>query len=432
MKLQRLEALVASHPLPSWRPIAWTVMGLLGSFVLWSIFAHLDEVAIAQGEVVPYGKVKLIQHLEGGVLREMSIQEGQIVHEGAPLFTVDLPASAINKEELQVRLDGAVLQRARLEAEANGAPLVFPKVEAARQPILRQAEENTYESRFSEHRSTMAKIVEQVRQRELDVQEMESRRRSSQANMRIAEEKLSMSKNLLKDGLTPRMEHLQVQRDVETLQGEIAQLESAVPRAKAALSEAINRQNEEEQKYRREAREQLATAELTVARTRELLSQASDQALRSQVNSPIDGIVKNLRYNTIGGVIKPGDTVMELVPLKDKLVIEAKLNPIDRGYVEAGQKALVKVSTYDFARYGGLYGKVSLVAADSTIDQTDGSAFFRVVAETDKSYLGDEEGILPITPGMQATVEIHTGTKTVMEYLIKPVIKLKHEAFRER
>ncbi|MBI5119735.1 MAG: HlyD family type I secretion periplasmic adaptor subunit [Rhodospirillales bacterium] len=432
MKLQRLEALVASHPLPSWRPIAWTVMGLLGSFVLWSIFAHLDEVAIAQGEVVPYGKVKLIQHLEGGVLREMSIQEGQIVHEGAPLFTVDLPASAINKEELQVRLDGAVLQRARLEAEARGEPLSFPNVEAARQPVLRQAEENTYESRFSEHRSTMAKIVEQVRQRELDVQEMESRRRSSQANMRIAEEKLSMSKNLLKDGLTPRMEHLQVQRDVETLQGEIAQLESAVPRAKAALSEAINRQNEEEQKYRREAREQLATAELTVARTRELLSQASDQALRSQVNSPIDGIVKNLRYNTIGGVIKPGDTVMELVPLKDKLVIEAKLNPIDRGYVEAGQKALVKVSTYDFARYGGLYGKVSLVAADSTIDQNNGSAFFRVVAETDKSYLGDEEGILPITPGMQATVEIHTGTKTVMEYLIKPVIKLKHEAFRER
>ncbi|TAN46539.1 MAG: HlyD family type I secretion periplasmic adaptor subunit [Rhodospirillales bacterium] len=432
MNMDRLEALVASHPLPTWRPFAWTVMGLLGAFVIWAFFAHLDEVALAQGEVVPHGKVKLIQHLEGGVLRDMSIQEGQIVHEGAPLFQVDLPASAINKEELQVRLDGGVLQRARLEAEANGEPLAFPKEEAERQPTLRLAEQNTYDSRMREHQSTVNKIIEQVRQRELDVQEMESRRRSSHANLRIAEEKLSMSKNLLKDGLTPRMEHLQVQRDVETLQGEIAQLESAVPRAKAALSEALNRQIEEEQKYRREAREQLTQAELNVARTRELLSQATDQALRSQVNSPIDGIVKNLRYNTIGGVIKPGDTVMEIVPLKDKLVIEAKLNPIDRGYVEAGQKALVKVSTYDFARYGGLYGKVALVAADSTIDQTNGQAYFRVVAETDKSFLGDSEGILPITPGMQATVEIHTGTRTVMEYLLKPVIKLKHEAFRER
>jgi adhesin transport system membrane fusion protein len=432
MKLQRLDALVASNPLPVWRPIAWAVMGLLGSFLVWASFARLDEVAIAQGEVVPSGKVKLIQHLEGGVLRDMFVQEGQHVKEGDPLFLVDLPASAINKEELQVRLDGAILQRARLEAEAMGTPLVFPDEEANRQPILRQAEQNTYDSRYREHQSTLAKVVEQVRQRELDVQEMESKRRASGANLRIAEEKLAMSRNLLKDGLTPRMEHLQVQRDVETLQGEIAQLEAAVPRAKAALSESLNRQNEEEQKYRREAREQLSQAELTVARTRELLSQASDQALRSQVSSPIEGSVKNLRYNTIGGVIKPGDTVMEIVPTKDRLVIEAKLNPIDRGYVEAGQKALVKVSTYDYARYGGLYGKVSMVAADSTIDQANSQAFFRVVTETDKSYLGEEEGTLPITPGMQATVEIHTGTKTVMEYLIKPVLKLKHEAFRER
>lgn len=432
MMMKRLEALVASHPLPRWRPIAWAIMGLLGTFVLWAFFAHLDEVAIAQGEVVPYGKVKLIQHLEGGVLREINVQEGQMVHEGEALFLVDLPASAINKEELQVRLDGAALQRARLEAEANGAPLVFPQEEADRQPVLRQAEENTYDSRLSEHKSTMAKIVEQVRQKELDIQEMESRRRSSTANLRIAEEKFAMSKSLLKDGLTPRMDHLQIERDVETLRGEIAQLDAVVPRARAALSEAQNRQNEEEQKYRREAREQLAQAELTIARTRELLSQASDQAMRSQVSSPIDGIVKNLRFNTIGGVIKPGDTVMELVPLKDKMVIEAKLNPIDRGYVEAGQEALVKVSTYDYARYGGLYGKVSLVAADSTVDQASGQTFFRVVAETDKSFLGDSEGLLPITPGMQATVEIHTGTKTVMDYLIKPVLKLKHEAFRER
>jgi adhesin transport system membrane fusion protein len=430
----RLDRLIDAYPMPTWRPYAWTVSSLMALFLVWSVFARLDEVAIAPGEVVPFGRVKQIQHLEGGVLRELYVREGDEVKEGAPLFQVDLPASALNRDELQVRLDGQVLARARLQAEANQAPLTFPPEEAKRQPSIRQTEQNSYEARKSELESTLNKLNEQIRQRTLDVQEFESKRKTSLAGLKLAKEKLRMSTSLLKDSLTSKIDHITTEREVETLEGEVAGLESAIPRSRAALAEAQERIREERFKFTRDAREQLSTKENEIARTRELLSQAAGQALRSQIQSPIDGIVKNLRYNTLGGVIKPGDTIMEIVPLKDKLIIEGKLNPIDRGYVEAGQKALVKISTYDYARYGGLYGQVVLVAPDTTTEQgvQNPQPYYRVVAETDKNYLGSEVGSLPITPGMIATIEIHTGTKTVMEYLVKPVIKLKHEAFRER
>jgi len=433
--VSRLDELVAAHPLPTWRPVAWVVIAMLAIFITWSAFAKLDEVAVAQGEVVPFGRVKQIQHLEGGVLRELYVREGDTVAEGAPLFLVDLPASAINREELQVRLDGYMLQRARYQAEALGQPLAFPETEAKRQPAMRQAEENAHEARRREFESTIAKLGDQVRQRQLDIQEFESKRRTSAANLKLMREKLNMSRELVKDSLIPKIEMLGVERDVESLEGELASLDSAIPRARAALSEANEGIREVKLKFSREARDQMGQAENNIARTRELLAQATGQALRAQTQSPIEGVVKNLRFNTIGGVIKPGDLVMEIVPQKEKLVIEAKLNPVDRGYVEAGQKALVKVSTYDYARYGGLYGKVTLVAPDSTTDTSASGAaqsYFRVVAETDKTYLGEKEGVFPITPGMQATVEIHTGQKSVMEYLVKPVLKLKHEGFRER
>jgi len=161
------------------------------------------------------------------------------------------------------------------------------------------------------------------------------------------------------------------------------------------------------------------------------LSEATEQKIRADVRSPIDGIVKNLRFNTIGGVVQPGEAIMEIVPIGDNLVIEAKLTPTDRGYVAVGQSTTVKISTYDYARYGGLNGRVTMVAPDTSTDE-DGAPYFRVLVETDKTYLGQRAGELPIVPGMEATVDIHTGTRTVLDYLLKPVLKMRDEAFRER
>ena len=428
----RLLALSNSYPLPSWRPLARAVMVALALFVLWALFARLDEVTIATGEVVPEGKVKVIQHLEGGIVREISVSDGMEVKEGTPLMQLDLSASSLNRDELQVRLDGLMLQRARLRAEVTGAASVdFPAEEAARQPTLVASENRNFDSRRQALRATLNVLQDQARQKALEVQELETRQRALASNLRLSRERLAMSNELMKSGLTAKMEHVALQGQVEELEGQLDTVRASIPRAQAGAAEAKSRIEEEQARYVRTAQGELSEAELNVARTRELLSQASDQQRRTQITSPIDGIVKNLRANTIGGVVKGGEPIMEIVPLHERLQIDAKLNPADRGYVQVGQKATVKLSAYDYTTYGGLEGEVILVAPDTTMGPDD-QPFYRVVVQTDRAYLGDDSSKRAITAGMQATVDIHTGTRTVMEYLVKPVLKLRHEAFRER
>jgi adhesin transport system membrane fusion protein len=428
----RLWILGQSYPLPTWKPMARIVMGAIGLFILWAIFARLDEVTIAEGDVVPEGKVKVIQHLEGGVVREISVADGVVVKEGDPLMQLELSASSMNRDELQVRLDGLVLQRARLQAEISGKEtLSFPSEEAERQPTLVESEKRLFDSRHQSLLATVKVLNDQHRQKTGEVQELDARQRAVISNLRLLRERLTMSSNLLKSGLTSRMDHVTLQGQVEEQEGVLDTLRASIPRAQAAQAEAKSRIEEEQAKFIRQAQTELGEAELNLARTRELLSQASDQQRRTQITSPIDGIVKNLRANTIGGVVKAGDPIMEIVPLHERLQIDARLNPADRGYVQVGQTAMVKLSAYDYTTYGGLEGKVILVAPDTTMGP-ENHPFYRVVVQTEKAYLGDEITKRPITAGMQATVDIHTGTRTVMEYLIKPVLKLRHEAFRER
>jgi membrane fusion protein, adhesin transport system len=429
--MSRLEGLLVHHPLPTWRFAAWPIMALIATLLIWANFARLDQVAVATAEVVPQGKVKVIQHLEGGIIEHIYVAEGSAVRAGDPLVRLDLATSGVNRKELRARLDSALLHRARLLAESSGAALALPADAAARQPNVADAERQAYAARGHELASSLGVLKEQVHQRELEVQELDAKRKSATNNLALARERLKMSASLLQEGLTARMEHLRLQAEVESLEGELQELGPALPRARAAVAEAAQRLREGEVRFQREAREGLGETEQTIARVQELLAEATDQGVHAEIKSPIDGVVKKLRYNTIGGVMAPGEAIMDIVPTGAKLVIEAKLSPIDRGYVDAGQPALVKVSTYDFVRYGGLTGVVSQVAPDASIDKS-GAPYFEVIVETDKAYLGDQAGKLPITPGMQATVDIHTGTRSVMEYLIKPVLKLRDEAFRER
>jgi adhesin transport system membrane fusion protein len=428
---EKLDALLLQNPLPGWRLVAWPVMILLAVSIGWANFATLDEVSIATGEVVPAGRIRVIQHLEGGIIQEIYVTEGDTVREGQTLLQLDLASGGTNQEELQVRIDSERLVKARLEAEATGSELNFPEDVALRRPAIVAAQRQAYEARRRELSSTIQVMREQVKQRVLEVEELTARSRAVESNYRLASERLKMSKSLLAEGLTAKMEHLELEAEVENLDGEMKSLRPSLPKVEAAVEEARQRQQETESRFRREAQDQLGKIEENIARVTELLSDATAQGIRAEIKSSINGVVKNMRYNSIGNVVKPGEPIMELVPTGDRLVVEAKLNPIDRGYVNEGQAATVKISTYDFARYGGLEGIVIRVAPDSSTDE-DGAPYFRVVVQTDKNFLGLREGNLPITPGMQATVDIHTGEKSVMDYLVKPVLKLRHEAFRER
>ena len=426
-----LDRVLADHPVPSLRVPAWICAFFLAGALGWSFQARLDEVAIARGEVIPQGRVKVVQHLEGGIVQAIAVQEGSKVASGDLLLALELSPTAINREELQIRLDASVLNRSRLEAEANGGAPQFPAAEASRRPELLRTERESHEARRREFQAAIGGIQEQVKQRELLLQELEATKTSKINDLRLARERLRLGASLISGNLIPRIEYIQMQRDVEKLDGEYAVLLQQIPRADAAIAETRERIREEQIKFQRQAFEELGRVEAQIQRTRELLSDAVGQRIRTEIRSPSDGVVKNIRYTTVGGVVKPGDPIMEIVPADDTLVVEAKLNPVDRGYVREGQRAVVKVTAYEFVRYGGLEGRVALIAADSTTEN-NGNVFFRVVVETDRGYLGDEPGQYPVVAGMQASVDIHTGARNVIDYLVRPVLKLRHEAFRER
>lgn len=427
----RLDGLADSYPLPTWRPVARGVMVFLAVVLIWANFSYLDEVSIAMGEVVPQGKIKVIQHLEGGIIEAIHVREGDNVKMGAPLVQLDLATSGVNREELAVRLDGFVLNSIRLAAQIEERDPEFPEAESKRRPDFVISERKAYYAARESLESSLRVLREQIKQREREVEESEAKLGATDRNLKLSRERLAMSTSLVSEGLTSKMDHLQLRAEVENLDGQVRSISASIPKLKAAVAEAQERLRETIFKFKRDSQEELGRVEKELARLREQVNLAADQGARALIRSPINGVVKNMRYNTIGGVVRPGEPIMEIVPTGEMLVIDAKLSPVDRGFVEVGQPAVVKITTYDFVRYGGLNGKVVLVDADSTTSP-DGVPYFRVVVQTEKTYLGSEEGKLPITPGMEATVDIHTGKKSVLQYLVTPVLKLRYEAFRER
>jgi len=429
--MRSIDEYLASNPLPRRHAAAHLIMLLIAAGLVWAYFARLDEVSSAPGEVVPQGQVKVIQHLEGGIVSEISVVEGQPVAKGAPLVRLELGLNSANTAEIRLQIDGLSAKRERLMAEAEGRALRFSEKLSKAVPDLVRSERATYEGRRRQMKSTLDVLRSRTRQRVLEVEEAKSTLKGRESNLRLMTQRLDMSRSLLEKNLVPKMEHLALESEVESLRTTIAELKSSLPKLRAALAEAREREQAETLNFRRGVIEEIGQVELAIAQNRELLTRANEQVRRTLIASPIDGVVKNLRHNTIGGVVRPGEAIMEIVPSREKLVVETKLNPVDVGYVRPGQPAVVKLLTYDFVRYGGLSGRVVNVAADSSVER-DGRPYFRVVVETDKPYLGDTPGKLPITTGMQAIVDIHTGNKTVLSYLITPVLKLRAEAFRER
>ena len=409
----------------------WVISILLFILIGWSFFAKLDEVAIAIGEVVPQDQLKVVQHLEGGVVEEILVREGDPVQAGDLLVRLKLGASAVNMSEIEAAIDGFQLTRMRLEAEAGRREPEFDAEMVARRSDLAESELAIYEARLDELARRTAVTKERIRQRRLEYDELIAHRDALQRDFGLGKERLQMSSELVEEGLTPRMEHVSLQAEISKMEGELDVMKASLPRASAAIKEAEAELAEEREAYTRRAIEELGEVRRRINTLAETLNTASDQDKRTDVRAPIDGVVKTLRFNTIGGVVQPGEAILDIVPKSDQLVVRAKLDPKDRGYVIEGLPAHVKVSTFDYARYGDLEGKVELIAASTDMTQ-DGVPYYNVVVRTEKTYLGDEAGQYEIQPGMQATVDIHTGKRTVMDFLIRPVLKLRHEAFRER
>jgi membrane fusion protein, adhesin transport system len=407
------------------------VMIAIAGLITWSWMTPLDEVASADGEVAPQGKIKVIQHLEGGIIRDLMVREGDQVLSGDELMRLELGVDRRNPAELQAELDNLLLSRTPWQAEIKGVALTFDSELAARRPDGVAREVTSFKARQGEIQSALAVARKQITQRKLAIQTLQTKRNATQNDLALAEENLWIATQAVNQGMGTRSELLILQRDVESLKGTTLTTDAEIRQAQADLDEARARVTEIQKRYTNAATERLGDIDRQIAGLREAFGSAEAQTLRTTIRAPIDGIVKKMRYNTLGGVVRPGEAIMEIVPVREELVIEARLDPQDRGYVAVGQPAKIKISTYDFTRYGTLEGIVTLIGADADKDD-DGAPYFRVVVQTAQQYLGTSTNPLRISPGMGAEVDIHTGTRTVFQYFIKPLLKLRHDAFRER
>jgi len=407
------------------------VILLLVSTVSWMFVSELDEVAVATGQVVPQGQVKLIQHLEGGIVTEILAKEGQKVGKGERLMQLRLGADRVRSSEIELQAAGLEIKRDRLQAELDKQRFSLPENVDAKIRKIFQKEILTFDNRKRQVNGSIKILEANARQKILEIKELESRIKGRETSLKLALKRLQIAESLEKDNLSTKMEVLDLENEYAQLKSEISELQTSLQRAKEAHTEARQRATSLTLDFNREVSEELGRVETALAQTEEQLRTASELVNQTALYSPIEGIVKNLRQHTIGGVVQPGEAIMEVVPARDTLVVETKLSPIDVGYVRVGQKADVKILTYDFLRYGSLPGLVKNVAADTSTDLS-GDPYFRVEIETERNYLGKDPGSLPITPGMQAEINIKTGTRSVFNFLISPVLKTWHAAFKER
>jgi membrane fusion protein, adhesin transport system len=415
---------------PGWRAPQRRLLVLFVLIILWMLIGRVDRVVTAPGKVVPFDKVKVVQHLEGGIIQEILVRENQTVKAGEPLVQLDLATGGINRGEMKARMASLKLAKLRVEAEAEGLEPVWPAAMLKEFPQIIAAEQATALSKRDEMRSSINAFDSSVLQNRQRVAEARERMTSLEANLAISKKELAVSEELLKDKLTSQLDHFQRQSNVESMLGEIAQLRQSIIGSQAAINESIARRNQEEARFRREAANEIGDYERRIASLTEELSRANEQDDRSVIRAPIDGVVKNLRFQAPGNVVKPGEPMMEIVPLRDQLVIELKLNPADRGYVNLRQEVLVKISTYDFYRYGGLQGQVTGIAADTDTSKND-EQYYRVIVSTDKTWVGDTPGVYPISPGMLGEVDTKVDSQMILWSLLRPVLKLKTEALRE-
>lgn len=430
MNSQALDQVLTRVGPPGWRTPQRVMLALLGLILLWMLVARVDRVITAPGKVVPMDKVKAIQHFEGGIISEILVRENQVVKVGEPLIRLNLATGGINSSEMNARMASLQLAKIRLDAESSGLTPVWPENMLQAFKDMVDAEQATYRNRKIERDNALQALETQVFQSRKRWSETQEKLLATEQNLVLAKKELAVSESLLADKLVSQLDHFQRQSRVAQLNGEVMSLRQAVLGAESAVQEALARVRQEDGRFRREAANEAGELQRRMSSLTEELGMAQDQEDRSVIRSPIDGVVKNLKFQAVGNVVRAGEPIMEVVPIKDQLVVELKLNPADRGYVVVGQSALVKVSTYDYLRYGGLTGTVTAIAADTDLGRNE-EQYYKVVVTTDKAWLGENPSEYPISLGMLSEVDIKIDSQTILWSLIRPVLKLKAEAMRE-
>ncbi len=445
--VNEVEAALARRPRFGPRVLSLTVGCLFLCLLIWASLADVDEVTHAEGQVISSQRTQSIQNLEGGILQGILVREGQVVEKGTPLARLD---NEVAESSFRDAMNKALENHAaiiRLEAELKGEPPVFPEdleknlealvgnrdraglhVKATQIVADQQA---IYDARVQQRQAELRVLESQHQQRQREVEEEMARKNQLDRSLTLAMEQRNAAYPLMQRRNYSRMEFLGLEQKVVQLRGDIESLAASIPKTQAAAREA-----EQRIQFRKAELDAAVTEEINKRRAeltslRETLSAGGDRVTRTELRSPVRGTIKQICINTVGGVVKPGESIMEVVPLDDTLLVEARVRPADVAFLHPGQTAMVKISAYDFSIYGGLEATLEQISAD-TIEDKRGDFHYLIKVRTTRTSIIHHQDELPIIPGMMATVDILTGKKTVLDYLLKPILKARQNALRER
>ena len=402
------------------------------AFFAWASVSTLDIVSMAGGEVIPSSQVKSIQHLEGGIVLEISVQEGEIVSKDQQLVVLESTQSGADVGELQVRLLSLRAEIARLEAENSGldAPQ-FDESLKLENPLIVKQTLNRFKVRQNAHLNRIESQREAISQRQQEINEVSARIKNQTNTLKLLEEQVVISVQLLEQELTNRYNHLDLLKEESDLRGRNEEDSSVLKRTKAALKEAQSQLKGIDTAYKDEIAGELELARLNFNELSQREQKFEDNLSRTVLRSPVDGVIKTLYVNTVGGVLRPGQEVIDIVPVGDRLIIEARLPTQDIGYVSVGQNALIRLTSSDAMRFGGLDGIVTSVSPDTLVTE-EGAPYYKVRIETDKDLFQRGNLQYRLFPGMQVMASIRTGQRTVLEYLSDPFLSSMGDALGER
>lgn len=409
----------------------WAALGLLVAAITWAYFADIEEVTKGEGKAIPSSKVQTIQNLEGGIVSEIFVREGQVVEKNQPLLRLDDTRFSSNKGETEADRNSLEARVERLSAEAEGREPVFTDDLKKDAPQVVEDQLALYQTRMQRQNSELNILQEQLRQKGQELQEFRAKVQQYRSSLGLVQQEINMSEPLVKAGAVSPVELLRLRRSAVEISGDLNATNLAIPRAEAAVNEIQRKIEESKLGFRSDALKELNDVRTDLNKLTATSRAIDDKVNRTLVVSPMRGIVKQLKVNTIGGVVQPGNDMVEIVPLEDNLLVEARVRPQDIAFLHPGQPATVKFTAYDYTIYGGLKAKLELISAD-TITDDKGNSFYMIQVRTDKNHLGTDAKPLLIIPGMVATVDIITGEKSVLDYILKPVLKARWEALRER
>lgn len=411
--------------------LSGSVLAMFLGFILWANFAMLDEVTRGMGKVIPSQRIQEIQNLEGGILNEIFVTEGQRVDKGTLLCRLHNEQAASFYRDAAAKSQEHKAAVVRLVAEVDGVEPVYGQELMAEAPQLVEDQMRIYRSRQNKLEIELGLLKSEYKQKMQEVGEMKSRLKQLHGSLKIARRQRDITKPLVEKQIHSELDFLTLEQKVLQMRGDVENIKLSIPRVQAAADSILGRLEQQKSEFRNEALKELSQRRLELISITETLAAGGDRVTRTDIRSPVHGIVKHILINTLGGVVRPGESIMEVVPLDSTLLVEAKIKPSDIAFVHPGQQGMVKITAYDFSIYGGLPGKVEHISADTIVDE-HGDSFYLVKLRTNENMLKYHGEELPIIPGMTAQVDMLTGKKSVLAYILKPILKAKQNALRER